>query len=135
MQIDESCLSQNPLTSVSPKRPAARETAQRQNMGTVISRDGSALPGTSSSRNSSPGKNAFTTTVKRYPAVSRAEMRRITGGSTAHTPIPSFRAAEAMTHLLKNPPMGGMPTRERDAAVKKISFEGAHYRTDIGRTK
>ena len=71
-----------------------------------------------------PGKNPSTMTGSRYPAVRSAEISSTTGPSTSKIPVPLSIAAVAMAHLLVNPPMGGIPTREMEAAVKHRRVSG-----------
>ena len=53
-----------------------------------------------------------------------AEIRRITTGSTLSTPIPFEMVLREITHLLRKPPIGGIPTRDRDAARKQHMTTG-----------
>ena len=59
--------------------------------------------------------------------MSRAEISSITGAATEKPLIPDSREAVAITHLLKKPPIGGMPTSESEAIVKQIIVTGIFF--------
>ena len=101
---------------VTPNIPIIRATQHNSIIGTVMRADGSLLSVFIWA--SLPGKNDLKATGSRYPAVSIADIRRITTGSTLRTPIPLEIVLAAITHLLRNPPIGGIPTRDKEAAVK-----------------
>ena len=54
----------------------------------------------------------------RYPAVSRADAISTPMPQKAMGPVSAARAPSARNHLLTKPPVGGMPTRDREARVK-----------------
>ena len=65
-----------------------------------------------------PGKNPLIVIGNRYPAVSRAEIKRTIGPMTEIAPSPVLSEAETRFHFEIKPPIGGMPASDMAAMVR-----------------